>query len=62
MRIEDDFLETPWLKLTIPEAQRRFGVDARACEAILDALAEARVLFKTGDSVYARHFPHVVAA
>lgn len=62
MRIEGGFLETPELKLTVPEAQRRFAVDEITCEAILDALVDAAVLFKTRDRVYGRLFPHVVAA
>ena len=62
MRIEGEFLETPEMKLTIPEAQRRFNVDEIACEAVLDALVDAAVLFKTRDRVYGRLFPHTVAA
>ena len=62
LRIEGEFLETPELKLTVPEAQRRFGVDEITCEAVLDALVDAAVLFKTGDRVYGRHFPRFVAA
>jgi hypothetical protein len=50
------------LKLTIPEAQRRFGVDEITCEAVLDALVDSAVLVKTCDRVYARLFPHAVAA
>ena len=62
LRIEGEFLETPSLRLTIPEAMRRFGVNAAACEALLDALVDAAVLFRTSDRVYARLFPHGVAA
>jgi hypothetical protein len=62
MRIEGEFLETPGLKLTVPEAERRFGTDRIACEAVLDALVDAAVLFKTRDRVYGRLFPHMVAA
>lgn len=62
MRIESGFLETPELKLTVPEAQRRFALDEITCEAILEALVDAAVLFKTRDRVYGRLFPHVVAA
>ena len=62
MRIEGEFLETPELKLSVPQAQRRFGVDEMTCEAVLDALVDAAVLFKTRDRVYGRLFPRVVAA
>lgn len=62
MRIEGAFLETPGLKITIPDAQRRFGVDEITCEAVLEALVDEAVLVKTRDRVYGRLFPHVVAA
>jgi len=62
MRIEGEFLEAPELKLTVHEAQRRFGVDEITCEAVLDALVDAEVLFKTRDRVYGRLFPYLVAA
>ena len=62
MRIESEFLETPELKLTIPDAQRRFGIDEITCEAVLDALVDATVLFKTRDRVYGRLFPHAAAS
>jgi len=62
MQIESEFLETPGLKLTIPEGQRRFGVDEITCVAVLDALVDSAVLVKTRDRVYARLFPHAVAA
>ena len=62
MRIEGEFLQTPGLKLTVPEAQRRFGIDEITCEAVLDALVDSGVLFRTRDRVYGRLLPHVVAA
>jgi hypothetical protein len=62
MRVEGEFLETPGLRLTIPEAQRRFAIDEITCEALLDALVDASVLFRTRDRVYGRLFPHHAAA
>ena len=62
MRIEGEFLDTPDLRLTIPEAERRFGSDEVTCEAVLEALVDATVLFKTRDRVYGRLFPHIAAA
>ena len=62
LRIEGEFVEFPELKLTVPEARRRFGVDEITCEAVLDALVDATVLFKTRDRVYGRYFPRFVAA
>src|SRR5690349_10254453 len=52
MRIEGEFLDVPELRLTVSQAQRHFGVDQITCEAILDALVDAGVLFKTADRVY----------
>lgn len=57
-----EFLETPGLRLTLAQARRRFGVDEITCEAILEALVDATVLFKTGDRVYGRLLPHLWAA
>ena len=62
MRIEGEFLELPALRVTVAEAQRRFGADEIMCEAILDALVDSGVLFKTADRVYGRLFPHAMAA
>jgi hypothetical protein len=62
MRIEGEFLDVPGLRLTVSQAQRHFGVDEITCEAILDALADAGVLFKTADRVYGRFFPRLAAA
>jgi hypothetical protein len=57
MRIQDDFLRTPWLALTSATAQERFGVDEIACEAVLNALADARVVNKSRQGIYVRNFP-----
>jgi hypothetical protein len=62
VRIESEFLATPDLKLMVSEAGRRFGADDVTCEAILDALVDAAVLFRTPDRVYGRLFPHLMAA
>jgi hypothetical protein len=62
VRIESEFLATPGLRLSVSEAERRFGADRITCEAVLEALVDAAVLFKTADRVYGRLFPHVVAA
>jgi hypothetical protein len=62
MRIEGVFLDDPELRLTVDEAQHRFGVDEITCEAILEALVDSTVLFKTSDRAYGRLIPHVNAA
>ena len=44
MRVQNDFLATPALKLPLREASQRFGLDIGRCKEILDALVVARVL------------------
>jgi len=62
VRIESEFLAAPDLKLTVSEAGRRFSADEVTCEAVLDALVDAGVLFKTPDRVYGRLSRHLMAA
>jgi hypothetical protein len=62
VQIESEFLANPELRLTVWEAERRFGIDEITCEAILDALVDASVLFRTPDRVYGRLLPHLMAA
>jgi hypothetical protein len=62
LRMQGDFLDAPTLKLTTPEAARRFGVDSVACEAVLGALVDAQVLARTDDGFYMRYFPRLAHA
>src|SRR5512147_2078731 len=48
-RVRAEFLEMPGLKLTVPQAQRLWGVDRRTCEAVIDELTESRFLSRTRD-------------
>ena len=57
MRIQNDFLDNPALRLTVSRAQVRFGVDALTGEAVLGALVDAGVLARTPDGAYVRLFP-----
>jgi hypothetical protein len=57
MRIQNDFLGTPWLALTSATATERFGVDEITCEAVLNALADAHVVSKSRQGIYVRNFP-----
>jgi hypothetical protein len=56
IRIQTAFLENPMLSLTLPAAQRRFGVDEVTSAGVLAALADARVLIERGGA-YRRHLP-----
>jgi len=60
MRVQTAFLESPMLSLTLPEAQRQFGVDEVTCAAVLGALVDARVLIERGGA-YRRHLPRAAA-
>jgi hypothetical protein len=48
-RVRAEFLEMPGLKLTVPQAQRLWGVDRRTCEAVIEELTETRFLSRTRD-------------
>jgi len=48
-RVRAEFLEMPGLKLTVPQAQRLWGVDRTTCEALIDELTERRFLSRTRD-------------
>ena len=56
MQMQSAFLDNPTLSLTVPAAQRWFGVDEVTCAGVLGALVDARVLAKH-DGVYRRNFP-----
>ena len=62
MQVQGEFLNGRAVKLTVAEAEDRFGVDRRTSEAILDVLAEANVLTRTGDGKYIRFFPRLARA
>jgi len=57
LRVQDAFLDSPMLHVTLPQAQREFGMDAFTCHAVLDALVDAHVLARAPGGVYARHVP-----
>jgi hypothetical protein len=59
VRIQSDFLEHPALALTLPAAERRFGLDEATCAGVLGALVDARVLTER-DGTYRRYFPRPV--
>ena len=56
-RIQNDFLESPSLTMTLEEAQRRFGLDRTTCAAMLDVLVDATVLARTREGAFARLLP-----
>lgn len=57
LRIQGEFLDTPALRLSIPHAAQHFGLDGVVCDAVLGALADARVLTIAPDGAYERFYP-----
>lgn len=53
-RVQGEFTEMPGLRLTPAQAQRLWGLDRPACDALLAALVDARFLFRTRDGAFAR--------
>jgi len=59
VRMQQAFLDTPALTLTLSQAERRFAADASTCEAVLGALVGAGVLTTTAAGQYVRFFPRL---
>ncbi|MGE3841882.1 MAG: hypothetical protein AB7I50_09870 [Vicinamibacterales bacterium] len=53
-RIRSEYVEMPGLRLTVAQAQRIFGLDRATCEAVLEALVEAKFLRRVADSTFVR--------
>jgi hypothetical protein len=53
-RVRGEYTEMPGLRLTTAQAQRLWGLDRAACNALLGALVEAKFLFQTGDGAFIR--------
>ena len=53
-RLRSEFLEMPGLRLTSAQVQRLCGLEAGLCEAVLDALVDAKFLRKHSDGGYSR--------
>jgi DNA-binding IclR family transcriptional regulator len=52
--VRAEYLESPGLQLTKAQVQRLWGLDPSTCEAILDALEQARFLKRTKANRYVR--------
>lgn len=53
-RVYSEFLEMPGLRLTLPQAQRLWSLDADSCRLVLEALVDARFLEPPDAGVYKR--------
>lgn len=53
-RVQGEYIEMPGLRLTSAQAQRLWGLDRTACDALLGALVDAKFLFRTRDGAFVR--------
>ncbi len=53
-RVQGEYREMPGLRLTPAQAQRLWGIDRAACDALLGALVDAKFLFQTRDGAFMR--------
>jgi hypothetical protein len=60
--VQGEFLSGRAVKLTVAQAEERFGIDRATSEAILGTLAEANVLTRTHDGGYMRFYPRLAHA
>ncbi len=51
-RIRAEFLEMPGLCLTLEQAQRLWGLEPNACEALLNSLIDTRFLRRTDRGLF----------
>ncbi len=52
--IRAEYHEMPGLHLTRPQVQRLWNLEATMCDAVLEALAEARFLRRTHTGAYVK--------
>jgi hypothetical protein len=53
-RVQGEYIEMPGLRLTPAQAQRLWGLDRVACDALLEALVDAKFLLRTRDGAFMR--------
>jgi hypothetical protein len=53
-RVRGEYLEMPGLRLTLPQAQRLFGLDPVACAMVFETLTHDRFLYLGRDGRFAR--------
>ena len=57
MRIQDEFLRTSAVRMTLNQIARRLDASMSLCKAVLRVLVDAHVLAETPGGVYQRFFP-----
>jgi hypothetical protein len=53
-RVVGEYLEMPGLSLSVPQARRLLGIDARKCEELLEELVGCHFLRRTSRGLYVR--------
>jgi hypothetical protein len=53
-RVHAEYSEMPGLSVTMPQAQRLFGIDSRTCAAVLNTLIARGFLRRTAKGRYVR--------
>ena len=53
-RIRAEYLEMPGMRLTLRQVQRLCGIEQTLCQAVLDALVDAKFLCVRSDGSYTR--------
>ena len=54
-RVQAEYREMPGLSLTLPQACRLLALGPSSCSAVLEALVDTGVLFRTSNGVYRRN-------
>jgi hypothetical protein len=62
VRIQEEFLHAPAVRLTLNEIARRVDASLVLCKAVLRVLVDARVLAEAPGGGYQRFFPHAARA
>lgn len=53
-RVRAEFNEMPDLRLTLPQAQRLWGVEPAVCETVVDVLVRTSFLRKAEDGTFVK--------
>jgi hypothetical protein len=53
--IRSEYLESPGLSLTKPQARRLWGLDPDLCDSVMDAMVAANFLRRTPQQRYVRN-------
>lgn len=53
-RVQGEYVEMPGLRLTPAQARRLWGLERDVCDAVLEALVDAKFLARTRDGAFIR--------